>query len=93
VKREFLFTDDDVFQKMKELNATDLMSYNTLHRRTFLFSVVVYGKVDLVGKIMAYLEKLKTDEVPFLFPEITKKTVSTSAFDIAIKKNGMRSIV
>jgi hypothetical protein len=93
VTRSFLFTDDDIMQKFKELSVADLMSYNTVHRRTLLFSVVIYGKVDIVSKLISMLENLKTAEVPFLFPEITKQTVSTSAFDIAIKKNGMRSIV
>lgn len=42
---------------------------------------------------MNTLENLKMQDVPFLFPEINKQNKSTSAFDIAMGKNGMRSIV
>lgn len=69
------------------------MSYNTIQRRTFLFSAVTYGKIDIISKLLNMLENLKPIDVPFLFPEITKKTISTSAFDIAMKRNGMRAIV
>lgn len=72
-RREYLFTDEDVMQRFKELSVLDLMSYNTMHRRTFLFSAVTYGKTDIVTRLMNTLENLKTQDVPFLFPEINKQ--------------------
>lgn len=55
-----------------------------------MFSAVIYGKIDIVTKLINMLENLKPVDVPFLFPEITKKTTSTNAFDFAMTKKGMR---
>lgn len=39
------------------------------------------------------LANRKQLEIPFLFPEVTKKTVSENAFDVAMASNQLRPLV
>lgn len=48
VTRAFFFSDEDIMEKLKTLDLDYIMSYNTIQRRTFLFSAVSYGRQDLV---------------------------------------------
>lgn len=85
LKRDFIYSDEDTTLKIKETKIKDLFSYNTLQRRTFFYSAVLYGKVTIVKLLINHIQKTKSNELPFLFAEVSRQLQSKCALDIAME--------
>jgi hypothetical protein len=91
--RKFVNSQDDVFQYIKRKEIGDIMSYNILHRTTFLFWAVYYSQTIVINKVIQIIDSLQLKEIPYLFPEVHRKNVSKIAFDMLIEKSSLRQVI
>jgi hypothetical protein len=56
--RVFSNTQDDKIQYIRRMDIKDIMSYNILHRSTFLYWAVHYSQTLLINKVIHIIDGL-----------------------------------
>lgn len=70
--RVFIYPYLDILKKMKKMNIFDLLSYNLINRKHFIYEAVMFD--DILKKLIQLIEDLpETEHKPYIFPEVLNR--------------------